>query len=295
MAREWSRRSIEEIARKIGKGLGGNGNTKFYTVAHSGSNSNYDQKSIGMIDTAPVGGRGVYRKYVLPMLYPTPATASDWSICDDIVLNQRKNGIMLYAFPNSIYENSQNRNKMLQPIASCLSGNLGDFANLAKDTTKCDYSVELYNKRIFTFKNAELMDKILNKELESNLIQRWDINDKLFMTDPQSEEHYIDVIIEDTTFTPIGRDYPNSSVATTYFLAGLDYFHSDYLYYYPIHYDSNDEYDYRPEFIRFSAYGATVFRGTMVRGDFYTAWKTNFVIDDEANSCFMYLVSREKG
>lgn len=293
MAREWSRRSIEEIARKIGKGLGGN--TKFYTVAHSGSNSNYAQNSVGMIDTAPVGGSGVYRKYVLPMLYPTPESASDWSICDDIVLNQRENGIMLYAFPNSLFENVQNTNKNFQPIASCLSGNLGDWSNLAKDTTKCDYSVELYNKSIFTFKNAELMDKILNKELESNLIQRWDINDKLFMTDPQSEEDYIDVRVENTTFTPIGRDYQNSSVATSYFLFGLDYFHNDYLDYYPIHYDSNDEYDYRPEFIRFSAYGATVFSGTMVKGDFYTAWKTNFVIDDVVNSCAMYLVSREKG
>ena len=177
MAREWSRRSIEEIARKIGKGLGGN--TKFYTVAYD-SNSSYDKNSIGMIDTAPVGGVGVYHEYIIPMLYPKPALASDWSICDDIVLNQRAYGIMLYAFPNSVYEHNS-ANGRLNPIASCLSGNLGDTDNLATDTTKCDYSVELYNKSILTYTNAELMDKIYNKELESNLIQRWDINNKLFI------------------------------------------------------------------------------------------------------------------
>lgn len=287
MSREWSRRSIEEIARKIGKGLGGN--TKFYTVAY-GTNSSYAQKAVGMIDTSPVGG--VYHEYVLPMLYPRPNSPSDWSICDDIVLNQRAYRIMLYAFPNSVFENKSS-NSRLRPIAFCLSGNLGDTEDLAKNTTKCDYSIELYNS-ITGFEDAELMDKIYNKELDSNLIQRWNINDKLFITDPQGEddEHYIDIEVLNSTMTVIGRDYPNSSIPTTYFLQSLDYFHNDYLDYYPIHYDSNNEYDYRPEFLRISGYGAVVFGGTMIKGDLYTAWKNNYV--GLNGGPFMYLVSRKK-
>lgn len=288
MAREWSRRSIEEIARKIGKGLGGN--TKFYTMAEQTVGITY--YAVGFIDTA----NSAYNKYVLPLKYPHPgAYSSGWSIPDDVMdIAEQHGGCMFYSFNNSVFlNNSQN----LRRLTAALTGSgLSRIRDIAKNTTDYDYSIELYNKNIFNnnAKPSDVLDGIYNKSYESSLIQRWDINDKLFVTNPDTDNFYIEIRILQETPTFFGSRN-GTPIENTNFLTGLDALNGNFTYYYPIHYDSNDDVDSYPEFLLRSDTAGILMDGDMVYGELYTAWKNNFYPSGGGQQqCVMYLVSRKK-